>query len=154
VWQQDGIYIDLENGDLLAGSSRAKDRLICPLKPLFTGLVLRKPESVHWLSEIGSADLRPVATPEVSKSKKNVTSKTTIERACFDWLIDLMRGSPDVRPEIQDFYWREAEVRWPKGLSRRGFDRAWAKAVAEVPAPEWSAGGRPRKSLQAKPSQQ
>jgi len=61
-----------------------------------------------------------------------------------------MRRSPDVRPEIQDFYWREAQMKWPKGLSGRGFERAWAKAIEEASAPEWSAVGRPRKSVQAK----
>jgi hypothetical protein len=154
IWQQDGIYIDLENADLLEASLRAKHRLSCPLRPLFTGLVLRKPESVRRLSEIGSVDHPPVASRKVSKSKKNITSKTTTERACCDWLVDLMRRSPDVRPEIHDLYWREAHVQWPKSLSKRGFDRAWAKAVDEARAPEWSAGGRPRKSPRAKPPQQ
>src|SRR6266404_4828369 len=150
IWQQDGIYIDLENGDLLEASLRAKDRLSCPLRPLFTGLVLRKPESVHRFAEIRPTEILPIPTPKISVSKKNVTSKTTIERACCDWLVDLMRRSPDVRPEIQDFYWREAQMKWPKGLSGRGFERAWAKAIEEASAPEWSAVGRPRKSVQAK----
>jgi len=150
IWQQDGIYIDLENGDLLEASLRAKDRLSCPLRPLFTGLVLRRPESAHRFAEIRPTEILPIPTRKISVSKKNVTSKTTIERACCDWLVDLMRRSPDVRPEIQDFYWREAQMKWPKGLSGRGFERAWAKAIEEANAPEWSAVGRPRKSVQAK----
>jgi hypothetical protein len=154
IWQQDGIYIDLENGALLEVPSRVKDRLSCPLRPLFRGLVLRKAESVHRIAEIPLADLRPVATRKVSKSKKNIVSKMASETACSDWLIVFMRASPNDRPEIKDFYWRKAHVKWPKSLSERGFDRAWAKAVAEATAPEWSAGGAPKKSSQAKPSQQ
>jgi hypothetical protein len=154
IWHRDGIYIDLESGDLLEASSRAKDRLSRPLKPLFTGLVLRKPESAHRLEEVRRAEIVPIATRKISKSKKNVTSKTTIERACCDWLVDLMRRSPDVRPEIQELYWREAQMKWPESLSGRGFQRAWLKAVEEASAPEWSAAGRPRKSVQAKSPQQ
>jgi hypothetical protein len=154
IWQQDGIYIDLENGDLLEVPSRAKDRLSCPLKPLFKGLVLRKADSVHRISEIPLSDLPPVATPKASKSKKNIVSKMASEKACCDWLIVFMHKSPDHRPEIKDFYWRKAQVKWPKSLSQHGFFRAWTKAVEEAPAPEWSAGGAPKKSLRAKPSQQ
>jgi hypothetical protein len=150
IWQQDGIYIDLENGGLLEVPSRAKDRLSCPLKPLFTGLVLRKADSIHRISEIPVPDLRPVATRKVSKSKKNIVSKMASEKACCGWLIVFMRKSPDERSEIQDYYWRKAQVKWPKSLSQRGFFRAWAKAIEEAPAPEWSAGGAPKKSLRAK----
>lgn len=154
IWQQYGTYINLENGDPLEVSSRAKDRLSCPLRPLFTGLVLRKAESVHRISEIPLSGLRPVATSKVSKSKKHIVSKVASEKACSDWLIVLMRSSPDDRPEIKEFYWRKAHGKWLKSLSERGFDRAWAKAVAEAPAPAWSAGGAPKKSLQSKPPHQ
>jgi hypothetical protein len=153
IWEQDGTYINLENGDLLVASSKAKARLICPLKPLFTGLVLRKAGPAHRISEITLSGIRPVAASKV-KSKKIVVSKMASEKACLDWLLALMRSSPDDRPEIKDFYRRKAHRKWSKSLSKRGFDRAWAMSGAEVPAPAWIAGGAPKKPLQSKPPHQ
>jgi hypothetical protein len=154
IWQQDGIYINLENGDLLEIHSRPKDRLCSPLRPLFKGLVLRKAESVHRPSQIPLADLPPVAARKVGKGEKNITSKTATENACCNWLMVFMRRSRDERPEIREFHLRKALLKWPKSLSKRGFYRMWAKAVAEVPAPKWSTGGRPNKPPQPKPPHQ
>jgi hypothetical protein len=154
IWEKVGTYINLGNGDLLVASPKAKDRLICPLKPLFTGLVLRKAGPVHRISDVPLSGLHRVATSIVGKSKENIVSTMASEMACLNWLLALMRSSPNIRPEIKDFYWRKAHRKWPKSLSNRGFDRAWARSVAEAPAPVWIAGGAPKKPLQSKPPHQ
>jgi hypothetical protein len=43
-------------------------------------------------------------------------------------------------------YLRAAVDKYP-GLSERGFERAWARAIEETQA-RWNLAGRPKKSLQ------
>jgi hypothetical protein len=154
IWQRDGVYIDLESGDLLEVPSRVKDRLSCPLRPLFTGLVLRKAESVNRIPEIPLVELGPPANQEIQKSLKNVVTKTTSRDACRKWLIDLMRVSPTAKPNPKAVYREKAQLNWPNSLSERAFNGAWDEAVAAAGAVAWSAGGRPKKPLQAKPPHQ
>jgi hypothetical protein len=149
IWQRDGVYIDLENGDLLEVPSRAKDRLSCPLRPLFTGLVLRKAESVHRIPEIPLVELRPPANQEIRKSVKNVITKAKSAKECLNWLTSLMRLSPGFKPKAKALYWLEAKSKWPKSLAERVFLVAWSEAAGATGAAAWSAAGRPKKSPRA-----
>lgn len=149
IWQRDGVYIDLENGDLLEVPSRAKDRLSFPLRPLFTGLVLRKAESVHRIPEIPLVELRPPANQEIRKSVKNVITKAKSAKECLNWLTSLMRLSPGFKPKAKALYWLEAKSKWPKSLAERVFLVAWREAVGATGAAAWSAAGRPKKSPRA-----
>jgi hypothetical protein len=154
IWQQEGIYIDLENGGLLEVDVGRKVRVDRPLKVLFKELILRRGVSVYRIPEIPLVEPRPLTKRRVGKGRRKIVTKMTSERECFDWLIGLMRANPDDGPEAKDVYWHEAQLKWPKSLARRGFDRAWAKSVAEAPAPGWSAGGAPNKSLRAESAHQ
>ena len=149
IWQCDGVCIDLENGDLLEVDLRAED-----LRPLFTGLILRKGEPIHRISELDLVEPRPAGDQNTQKGITNVVTKTTSRDACRKWLIDLMRVSPTVRPKSKAVYWGEAQPKWPNSLSQRAFNGAWDEAVAVAGAVAWSAGGRPKKQLQAKPPRQ
>jgi hypothetical protein len=149
IWQRDGVYIDLENGDLLEVNLRAKD-----LRPLFTGLILRKGEPIQRISELHLVEPHPAGDQKTRKGITNVVTKTTSRGACRKWLIDLMCVSPTVRPNPKAVYRREAQSTWPNSLSERAFNGAWDEAVAAAGAVAWSAGGRPKKPLQAKPPHQ
>jgi hypothetical protein len=96
----------------------------------------------------------PAGDQKTRKGITNVVTKTTSRDACRKWLIDLMRASPTVRPKAKAVYWGEAQSKWPNSLSERAFNGAWDEAVAAAGAVAWSAGGRPKKPLQAKPPHQ
>jgi hypothetical protein len=66
------------------------------------------------------------------------------ERRCQRWLENEMRNSPTRRPQPRRDFWRDAQGQF-RGLSKRAFDRAWAKAVDATGATAWSAAGAPRK---------
>ncbi len=60
------------------------------------------------------------------------------ETRCCHWLIDLMStGEPT---KTKDGYFLEAQKRFP-GLSRRGFDRAWAEAAKVSGNEKWTMPG-------------
>jgi hypothetical protein len=62
------------------------------------------------------------------------------EFRCRLWLTELMKADPD-KPRPKEGLRKEAKSRFPK-LGNRGFDRAWAAAVAQSGADRWSAPGR------------
>lgn len=148
IWRQDGIYIDPEKGDVLEVDPTGTVWI------MFKGLVLRKSESFHRWSEIISSTPRQQANREFGKGERNIVTKTTSEKACFDWLLNLMRASPTVRPRIKMVYWRMARRKWRKSLGERGFERAWSAAAEQAPAPVWLLGGRPKKPSRPKPPHQ
>jgi hypothetical protein len=154
IWQQEAIYIDLENGDLLEVDVREKGRIDRPLKMIFKGLILRRGDSVHRISEITPFDPRQLPNRKGGKGEEKIVTKTTSQDACFNWLLDLMRASPTVRPHIKMVYWRTARRKWRKSLGGRGFERAWSAAAEQAPAPAWLLGGRPKKTSRAKPPHQ
>ena len=67
------------------------------------------------------------------------------EADCWAWLEQIAKDHPDRQPKPKPRMWGEAKARWPR-LSRRAFDRCWAKAVRA--APGWARHerrGRPRR---------
>jgi hypothetical protein len=86
------------------------------------------------------------ATVPAAKVKKLPAAKQTAaaEARCREYLATQMRRSSDRAPKSKrDFL---AEARFP-GLSKRGFERAWADAIKLTGAVGWSnAGPRPKSS--------
>jgi hypothetical protein len=73
-------------------------------------------------------------------NQKTAASNIQAESRCRRWLEEQMRQSP--RPQkAKAGYKIDAKARF-SGLSKRGFDRAWARAVLETGATEWAAPGR------------
>ncbi len=73
------------------------------------------------------------------------------EVACRHWLESLMRESPHERPMTKPEFRSEAQKRF--GLGRAGFDRAWLKALDNVPEAKenWTKGGRPKNPTEKSP---
>jgi hypothetical protein len=68
------------------------------------------------------------------------------ENECWAWLEQLAKDHPDRQPQPKPQLWKEAKRRWPS-LSKRGFNRGWAKAVRA--AAGWARPmrrGRPRRN--------
>jgi hypothetical protein len=66
---------------------------------------------------------------------------------CWAWLEQLAKDHSDRQPKPKPELWTEAKQRWPR-LSKRDFNRGWAKALRA--APGWATGpvrrrGRPRR---------
>jgi hypothetical protein len=79
------------------------------------------------------------------RKRKSDTGKTGLsfagaESRCRAWLVEEMRKSPSPRKAKAE-YLAEGKGMF-LGLSRRGFDRAWAWAVSATGATEWTAPGR------------
>ena len=81
------------------------------------------------------------------KSVARVTAKNNSIKACRLWLSEIMRSNP-AKPKPRDDYLKEALVRWPGTLGKRGFKRAWDEAVETTGADAWSASGRPKLNRQ------
>jgi hypothetical protein len=62
------------------------------------------------------------------------------EAACRAWLAQIIRDEPD-RPRPKEDVWTEALRRFP-GLAKRGFDRAWSRAIEDTQATRWRSPGR------------
>jgi hypothetical protein len=69
-------------------------------------------------------------------------SSAAQEKACFRELLDQMRARPH-DPIAKNDAWIKASGDL-KGLSRKGFDRAWAKAITETGSSAWQRPGRRR----------
>ncbi|MBR1285367.1 hypothetical protein JQ597_25280 [Bradyrhizobium sp. AUGA SZCCT0177] len=155
IWQRDRTYIDLENGDLLEIDQRAEDGTTALSSPIFTGLMLFKPDGASRIPESPKVNvLFPARTQEVAVATREIITKTTSQAACHRWLWEHMRASPDRRPKPKGEYWQDAQKNWPRTLSKRAFDKEWDKAIETAEANKWSKGGRPRKPPQSKPPHQ
>jgi hypothetical protein len=64
--------------------------------------------------------------------------------ACCDWLKTLMIESPDRPLESKDWYFKEAQCKWP-GLKAAHFSAARREAIAATGS-QWGKGGRKPKS--------
>jgi hypothetical protein len=126
-WARQDTLVDVRNSDLLQAINH---------KPvtIWTGI---------WI-EVAEA-IRDAA---VQKARERVESSTAAINECTRWLVDVMNASPGERQGTKDSWWARAANRWPKTLSRRGFDKAWADAVRQSKASAWAAAGAPRKSVQ------
>lgn len=81
--------------------------------------------------------MRRWPVPGVTKSP---ASTVGVERECSLWLRGLMRIAPG-QPKSKSSMRAAAAQRYPS-LSKRGFDRAWERAVEESGATAWSRSGR------------
>jgi hypothetical protein len=68
------------------------------------------------------------------------------EAECWTWLEQLAKDHLDRPPKPKSDLWKEAKQRWP-GLSKRGFDRGWVKAVRA--AAGWARRRRPKRLIPA-----
>ena len=149
-WQRDQSYLDLYKGDLLERAPDDEREL--SYRPLFIGLTLVRPEFVDRVFHVKpiSADQIPPITIEptpvqIGNAGASLTSsRTAAEWACTEWLIAMMKGSPDVRQSTVSDLWEQARHKWPS-LTERGYHSARKNAVRETGAVAWSAGGAPRK---------
>ncbi len=91
--------------------------------------------------EVIFSDLRVIEAPGSSKHDGQA-SKSSAVKACEQWLRE--QGEGPTMPK--DDYWQIAKKRF-KGLSERGFDRAWANAVGDYP--RWTKPGRKPKTPEA-----
>jgi hypothetical protein len=64
---------------------------------------------------------------------------------CLEYLVVEMNRSPDRAPKPKPQVLADCQARFP-GLSERGFDRAWADAIAQTGAVGWRKVGRRGKS--------
>jgi hypothetical protein len=80
------------------------------------------------------------------ESVRQATGKTSstaaAETKCRKGLERLMAANPKNRSKTKDEYFAQAEAEF--GVSRRGFDRAWATAIADTGA-NWDLPGAPKK---------
>jgi hypothetical protein len=82
---------------------------------------------------------RPVPATDVSPIEPSVPYKA--ELLCERWLKGLICSEPE-KPKRKDALWADARRQFPN-LSRRAFDRAWARAIVGT---RWGEAGRPRNS--------
>ena len=87
-------------------------------------------EAIEW------TDLRLFVMAVAPKFTKAAETK------CAKWLIEWMKRTPD-RPTSKEIIKQQAQQHF-KGLSDKGFGRAWGVAVATVPAAKWDRHGAPR----------
>lgn len=96
------------------------------------------PPACPRLAELEAADF--AATGEADERAEAVLGKSGAERRCQAWLEGLMKGRQ--KPgKAKDAYRKDAKGLF-KGLSVRGFDRAWANAITSTGNECWSKRGR------------
>lgn len=78
---------------------------------------------------------------ETDPATVRAPGKIGSETACEQWLKRLMRAGD--REKTKPEYFFEAQIEF-SGLSRQGFDRAWANAVSATGNVSWSRAGRLR----------
>ena len=145
-WQRRSTYIDLENGDLLERSPHARDHTTALSAPTFRGLVLGAPDAEMAPQ---SADRQRRIVYQMRRQPPNIQTAPLTYNACLEWLISEMQKSLRERRKPKDDWWKDAQKRWPKKLSHRAFDRAWA-AANETTGAVWSYPGAPRKTAHKK----
>jgi hypothetical protein len=126
-WGRQSVRIDVCNSDLVEIIDHKR-------VPKWTGISL---EVVNMTAIRGGAR---------KKARARVETNIAALHECTQWLAGAMNTSPGERQGAKKIWWRRAQIKWPKTLSRRGFDRAWADAVSQTKASAWAAAGAPRKS--------
>lgn len=84
-----------------------------------------------------------VDTAALDKLVRGFRGSKADEIACTQWLADLMRASPETRPQPKADYLREARDQF-HDLTDNGFHRAWAAAILETDS-AWGKPGAPGK---------
>jgi hypothetical protein len=125
-------WCDQPSPPLQAPTSAAPDRGAIRLPP-----VLLVKNSSATLNGVFPAAAGEASTEAVERKKSN-NARTRCER----WLIEKMRESP-IRPKKKDKVFEEALTAIP-GIWRRGFDRAWDRAIDATDS-EWGRAGAPKK---------
>jgi hypothetical protein len=71
----------------------------------------------------------------------DATERTTVkaENGCFDWLCRQMDNGTQ-QPASKKTIWTQAKKTFGR-LSRRAFDRAWARALEKTGNAEWGTPG-------------
>jgi hypothetical protein len=103
-------------------------------------------ESVATLVSSPTPENTTPSAPDETTEHRQLPSIAKAESQCRAWLIEQMRASPHERPMAKEGHLRAAVDKYP-GLSERGFERAWARAIEETEA-RWNLAGRPKKSPQ------
>ncbi len=108
------------------------------------------PQDVNWSAipcEKSQADQQVIEQEKVIlplQEEVKPVGSAAAEKACTVDLEKQMRASPD-KPKPKEACWRDAVARFPR-LSRKAFDRAWAKAIESSGSFNWRRPG-PRKPL-------
>jgi hypothetical protein len=152
----DNLQPALERGEMSATASTAVDPIPRPLSPdtlaryevcLWDDGHLLWPRVIHDTTEqedllnirFSRADVirnwPPAAAPEAV-----APSTSGKEAACRAWLAQMMRDEPN-RPRVKNAVWTEVSQRFA-GLAKRGFDRAWSRAIEDTQAARWRSPGR------------
>lgn len=83
----------------------------------------------------------------LTTSAQRAISMANVYAQCVEWLVALMRECPKEKQNTKDFYWEEAQAKWPNTLANRAFERAWDEAIDRTGS-LWGKAGRPKKSPQ------
>ena len=91
--------------------------------------------------------LLSVTVPAVQVRKLWPLAKQTAAATtrCREYLRTEMKKHPNQAPKSKSAMLKCCQARF-RGLSERGFNRAWADAIRQAGAVGWSKAGRPRKS--------
>jgi hypothetical protein len=144
-WYGAGRLLDLAGGSLLESAPNNSK----PYRILFSGLRLVKPgEDVRpfYVKPLTSAEPPPstMEFPGVAP-QSNPGDRRTMRDQCVEWLMELMRGSPDERKDSIATLFEKAKAKWPT-LSQRGFRAARDEAIRRTGADAWGKAGAPKKS--------
>lgn len=100
---------------------------------------------IRWLGTAGPDD--GIATERGEPTKETWTRPLASgETSCRDWLIKKMEGGAPKSKSKGDY--KSEALNQFRGLSKRGFDRAWDKAIDATGNTTWKDPGAPKKSSQ------
>jgi hypothetical protein len=105
--------------------------------------------SVVIARRVGLPQTRLCATVPAAKVRKlwpAAKRTAAAEARCRNYLVTQMNQSLDRAPKPKRGFLADCQARFP-GLSKRGFERAWADAIRLTGTVGWSKAGRRRTSL-------
>lgn len=134
VWSDRDYYVDAERGHLLVVNPNSQGRHDV-LTRRYRAVLLKKSGSTPSTAELHDQGS--------SSAKSRCVSLPDARAACRAWLVDLMRGSPKVKPKSKPAYKNAALEKWPE-LTGKDFTKSWEEAIQESGATAWAKSGRPR----------
>jgi hypothetical protein len=129
VWQNHGL-------DPLKGE------LVIPGKIFARDYAEQVWRDVHVDRQEFEAAFPPYPLVQIGSDPANPDPAETGEVGCFNWLVRRMRESPTGRQMYKGNYDTEAKRHF--GVSIRGFNRQWDRAIDETECWAWKNPGRPR----------
>lgn len=133
-WNRD-ISIDVQNSDLCDGRGYQA-------VPKYTGVVLRRPQSIPAQSHSAySMPLKAIGKEEL-RTKTTEKSKS----ACVETFCELMRASPQKRTHSKAALQKLARERWPGTLTDNAIDEARKDAINITKAFAWRYAGAPERT--------